>query len=296
LVGACEREFVPDIVPTERRIVVEGYIEAGQRPQPPVVILTRDVPFFQDLDGGALSNLFVRDALVAVDDGERRVFLSEVCLEQLNAEQRELAGELFGLDLEALGFNFCAYTDLGFSMLGREGKTYRLSVLADGERLEAITSIPQRVPLTGLRFIQPPGEPNDTLAQLRCRIVDPPGVPNFYRYFIAVNNGPFLAGINSVVDDRLFDGRDFEFPLPRPQARGADFDPATFGLYRRGDTVTVKWVSLDEAHFRFWNTLEFNAVNQGPFSSYTRVASNVEGGLGIWGGLAAEYYTLIVPE
>ncbi|MEL6924369.1 MAG: DUF4249 family protein [Bacteroidota bacterium] len=52
--------------------------------------------------------------------------------------------------------------------------------------------------------------------------------------------------------------------------------------------------NIDAAHFDFWSTLEFNAVNQGPFSAYTRIASNVEGGLGIWGGYSVSFYTVVV--
>ena len=53
-------------------------------------------------------------------------------------------------------------------------------------------------------------------------------------------------------------------------------------------------MSIGEEQFNFWNTLEFSRANQGPFSSYTRIDHNVEGGLGIWGGIAARYYPLTV--
>ena len=31
-------------------------------------------------------------------------------------------------------------------------------------------------------------------------------------------------------------------------------------------------------------------ANQGPFASYTRLQSNIVGGLGIWGGYSVSYY------
>ena len=46
--------------------------------------------------------------------------------------------------------------------------------------------------------------------------------------------------------------------------------------------------------YRNWNTLEFSNANQGPFASYTRLESNINGGLGIWGGLSVSYYTRVV--
>lgn len=292
----CEEEFVPEVSTEAREIVVEGYIEAGDRPLPPYVILTRNVPFFTELQAEELEDIFVHDAVVSVSDGDREVVLSELCLSELNAEQQELASRLLGRDLQALGFNFCAYVDLAGAMRGEAGKIYRLSIEAEGRQLQALTGIPPHAGLDSLRFVEPPGEPNDTLAQLRCFIQDPAGQADFYRYFTGVNNGPLQTGLNSVIDDRLFNGQNFEFPLLKAEPRNGDFDPATFGLFRRGDTVQIKWANIDEAHYDFWNTLEFNAANQGPFSSYTRVASNISGGLGIWGGLSASYYTLVVPE
>ena len=294
---SCEKEFIPKGSNLPPKIVVEGYIEAGDRPTPPYVILTRSLSFFSELSAEQLENSFVHDAIVRVSDGERVATLTEVCLDELNSEQKALAGELFGLDTDSLGFNFCVYIDLTFSITGEEGRTYTLEVDADGEQVSASTTIPFRVPLDSLRFREPPGMPVDTLAQLLCQLSDPPGIANFYRYQVAINDGASIPASASVLDDRLFDGETTEFPLFRPEARGADsFDLETFGLYRVGGRVTIKWITLDEAHYNFWNTLEYNASNQGPFSNYTLVESNIEGGLGIWGGLSASYYELPVQK
>lgn len=292
---SCEKEFIPATVANGDKIVVEGYIEAGERALPPYVLLTRSIPFFQTLDADRLQNLFIHDAEVFVSDGEKKVQLTELCLEDLTPMQRRLAGGFLGIELDSIGFNFCVYLDLSLSLVGKEGKNYSLTVKTKDQTVSAITTIPKHVPLDSMRFIQPPGKPNDTLLQLRAFISDPKGVPNFYRYQTQINRQQLLAPINSVVDDRLFDGRSFEFPLNRAYPRRAAFDPATFGLYHRGDTITIKWINLDKAHYDFWNTLEFNAVNQGPFSSYTRISSNINGGLGIWGGLSASYYKRAVP-
>ncbi len=291
----CEREFTPDIPTRPPEYVVEGFIEAGDQALPPYVLLTRSVPFFQELDADQLTNLFVHDADVRVFDGQQEVSLREICLDQLPESERERIAEWLGFESDSLQVDFCAYIDLSGNMQGVEGETYLLTIEAGGVRLEAETTIPFRVPLDSLRFKEPPGEPSDTLAQLRAWISDPGG-PNQYRYQTRINDGAFQAGVNSVVEDRLFDGQEFEFPLPKAEPPGTDFDPETFGLYRRGDTVTIKWISIDKAHFDFWNTLEFNAANQGPFSSYTRISSNIVGGLGIWGGMSSYYYERVVPE
>jgi hypothetical protein len=111
-----------------------------------------------------------------------------------------------------------------------------------------------------------------------------------------VGEEPLIASLGSVVNDELFDGQTFEFPLAKAEPRAMDFDPTSLGLFRRGTETTIKWITIDESQFQFGNTLEFSLANQGPFSSCTRVTSNVEGGLGIWGGISATYYELLVPE
>ena len=79
--------------------------------------------------------------------------------------------------------------------------------------------------------------------------------------------------------------------MVKSEEPGAKFDPITFGLYRIGDTAQVKWINIDKDYYDFFNTLEFNRANQGPFSSYTRIKTNIKGGLGIWGGSNVQIYT-----
>lgn len=297
LAVSCEEAFIPESADVPPQIVVEGYIEGGQRPTPPYVILTRSVPFFSQFSAEDIENTFVRGATVKVSDGEQTVELSELCLDELSAEEKRLASALFGFNPDSLGFNFCLYIDLSFSMRGEEGRTYTLEVEAEGQRLQAVTTIPRHVGLDSLQFRDPPGQSSDTLAQLLCYLDDPAGEANFYRYQVGINSSGYISPIASVLDDRLIDGQRASFPLFRPEPRGTmEFDFETFGLYRTGDTVSLKWISLDKAHFDFWNTLEFNSANQGPFSSYTLIDSNIEGGLGIWGGLSASYYELRVEK
>ncbi len=293
---SCEREFIPDIPLEEPQLVVEGYIEAGDRALPPYVFLTRSIPFFQELDSAQFDNLFVSGAEIYVRESDREIQLTEVCFADLTPEQRELARAFLGINPDEAGLNFCVYLDPTFQFLGEVGKTYELEVRAEGKVLRAQTTIANPVSLDSLRFKQPPGDPSDTLRELEVLIRDPASEANFYRYFTQINSEPLRAPFASVFDDALINGKEFRFPLPKAEAPDADFDPETFGLYRLGDTLLVKWCTLDEAHFNFWNTLEFNQANQGPFSSYTLVEDNVEGGLGVWGGYAARYYNLIVED
>lgn len=291
LLTACEEEFTPPVVANADAIVVEGYIEASEQAVPAYVILTKSFPFFNELTTEDLNNSFVRQANVSVSNGANTVQLTEICLDDIPEELQPQVSAFLGLDADSLGFNLCAYIDINNELVAQEGQSYQLSInTADGQQLSASTTIPYAVPLDSLYFEPPLGEPSDTLAQLFVELPDPIEEVNFYRYFTQIDDGPFDKPFGSVLDDRFFNGQSFHFPLAKAEEAGEDFDQETFGLFKIGTKATIKWMSIDEAHFNFWNTLEFSRANQGPFSSYTRIDHNIEGGIGIWGGIAARYY------
>lgn len=290
----CEEEYIPEPSGEGQKFVVEGYIEAGQDPLPPYVILTRTFDFYSELGPDQFNSAFVHGADVEVSDGTLTVKLLEVCLLDLPPDIRDQVAAQFGIKSDSLAVNFCIYVDL-FNLLNpQENKRYDLKINVEGQTIMATTVIPPHIPIDTLFFASPPGQPNDTLAQLRVTITDPPGVRNYYRYFGSTNGNAYKAIFSSVEEDLFFDGKSFEFQLYNPETTDADVDPSEFGLYFVGDTISIKWCTVDEAYFDFWNTLEFSNANQGPFASYTRLQSNIQGGLGIWGGLSVSYYTRLV--
>jgi len=296
LLSSCETEFSPEPIENAEQIVVEGYIEAGENARPTYVILTKSLPFFDEISQEAFNNIFINDAEVKVFDGEEEYTLTELCISELTPDQMEIASEFLGVDATSEDVEFCVYIDLFGQITPEIGGRYDLTINTGGESLRATTTIPELVELDSLRFIPTPGEDVDTLAQLEAFIQDPEGVDNYYRYFTQINSEPMIGGVPSVTDDRLFDGQFFAFPIAKAERRDAEFNTTTYGYYFVGDTLTMRWATLDKEHFDFWNTLEFNALNQGPFSSYTRVDSNIEGGIGIWGAYATKYYSLIVEK
>jgi hypothetical protein len=162
--------------------------------------------------------------------------------------------------------------------------------------LTASTAIPEHVPLEYIKFQKPSGTVADSLMELRTFVKDPANSSNFYRYFTAVDSGPLLAPLSSVFHDQIFDGQEFEFPLSKAEPLDEEIDHSVYGYFTLGDTVTLKWTTIDQEHFDFWNTLEFNRINQGPFSSYTKVDFNIAGGIGVWGGYSSSYYNQVVSE
>ncbi len=304
--SACETEYTPPVVSVNQQMVVEGYIEATKtNALPTYVILTRALPYFEELNLDQLNNLYVRGAKITVTSNDGvSIPLPEICLQDLDPETQMLVRPLLGFPAgnDSIKINFCAYADVLGLLKPVPGQTYTLKVEAEGQILTASTTIPVFVGLDSLKFTPTPGKGIDTLAQLLATIADPADRANYYRYLSRINNGAYTSGFNALTDDIIFNGQKFEFRLNKPESgdmeeeNEEDRDPGTFGMWRRGDTISLKWCNIDKSHYDFWSTYEANRNNQGPFSSYTRIISNIKGGLGVWGGLSAEYYDLVVPE
>ncbi len=295
LMKGCIEPFIPETLAEDQQWVVEGFIEAGQGSNVAFVIITRSIPFLEEINRETLDQIFVRGAQVDVSDGAKTITLNELCLSDIPPELREAAAQILNIEIGDEVPNICVYVDLFDQLDRRVGGHYSLIVRLGETEIKATTTIPHFIPLENFRWTDPPGEPNDTLARLMVTVNDPPG-ENFYRYKTAAGDGPLIPPFVSVTDDVFFDGQEFEFPLQKAEPRDGDFSSDAFGLYTRGDTLTIKWMTLDEDHFHFWNTLDFSANSGGPFASYTRVRSNVNGALGVWGGYAVGYYHMRIPE
>jgi len=292
--SSCEERIFPIGEDIPSRLVVEGIIEAGEIPTPPVVLLTRSLQFTTDGSQLSIDDLFVHDAIITVSDGEQTVTLDEICWEDLTEDQQKLVVENFGNRYDSIGVNLCVYADVNEIMPGEIGKTYTLNIAADGQELSAITTIPPHIPIDSFYFQNRPGDNSPEYFELIAKISDVENRPDFYRYFTSTNNSIFDAPLASVGDDLLFDGKEFEFPLTEGETWMEPSNAQDFGYFYVGDSITLKWCNLDEVHFNFWSTLEFNFFNQGPFGSYTRIDSNIEGGLGVWGGYSVSYYSGVV--
>lgn len=301
--SACEREITVNLPKPKEQIVVEGYIENGL---PPYVFLTRNQPFFGGIDINDLSSYFVRGAKIVVKEGANEVELVEYTSALLNIlppEERQQLADLFGITLDSTGTlpDISIYSvPIGSTFVGEVGKRYDLFILAEGKELTATTTIPQPVIMDSL-WVQPhPNPDNDTLVRLFAQISDPPQLGNFYRYFTRRNSGPYVTGFNTVFDDLVVNGTTFPIQIPYGVSRtdrGESFDVNTFGYWRKGDTCYVRLAMIDRPHYDFWRTLEAERNNQGsPFGSFVIVRTNINGGLGIWGGYGSSINVYIPTE
>ncbi len=296
MIIGCQEEFTPPVSEFADQLVVEGYIEAGDLSNPTYVLITQSVPFFNELDANQYANLFVSGAEVSVDDGDKEVALTELCLSEIQDPvfQQAISEEL-GINIDEIEVDICVYIDLFDELVREEGRSYQLTILSEDETLSATTTIPPLVRLDSFEFREIPGEPIDSLAFLYCFINDPEEL-NYYRYFTDDDFGNLNTPFGSITDDIQFNGQEFEFPLQQADLQDT-FDFNTYGYFNVGDTVTIKWTTIDKAHYDFWNTFEYSLNGQGsPFTGYTRILDNIEGGFGIWGGYNVQLEELVVEK
>lgn len=293
LLTSCEKEIDLELPPPGNTWVVEGFIQTDQFPY---VILTRNTSFFGGNAFSSLGNLYVRNANVTVSHSGTDYPMQELCLSNLPPNLKPVVSQFLGVNLDSLpaDLDVCVYVN--FQLTGTEGEQYDLSIQKADTVLTATTTIPNAVPIDSM-WIVPEPEVADSLVRLWVQFDEPDTLGNYYRYFTKRNDEPFYPGLfGSVLDDQFFNGQLFRFNLDRGYDRNTDIDFETYGLFVVGDTIIVNINSIDRPHFRFWETAEDQLRSGGPFASPTYITSNIEGGIGIWGGYGSAYDTLIVPK
>ncbi|MBC9915250.1 DUF4249 domain-containing protein [Chitinophaga varians] len=281
LLSACEKDISVNLQQQEQSLVVEGKFETNRYPQ---VVLTRSLDYFSRIDAAALLASFVHKAVVTVSDSVRTMTLEEKIVE-----------------IPGLGPVFAYVPDTTKTTTvfkGKPGGRYTLKITADNKSYEAVTTIP--LPDFHLDTIwwRRTRQGDDTLkARLWARITDAAAPGNYARYFTRTNSGPFLAGLNSTLDDQVVNGTTFEIPVDAGVDKSKRPDPETNGFFNRGDTVTLKFCNVDKATYTFWRALDFAYNSTGnPFASPTKIIGNVPGAIGYWGGYAVTYKTVIIRK
>ena len=295
---SCEKEITVDLPQHEEKLVVEGSIEQGM---PPFVILTKTVGYFEPTDLNTLKGLFIHGAEVKVSNGSTTVQLDEICTDQLPDSLLPSLAELIGVSLNDLkSFGFCVYTTLNTSIYGEVGKTYDLTIKNDLHLLSATTTIPTPVPADLYWFKTQPGYEN--LGYLWFRLSDPPALGNAYRMFTQRKgkDSRYIPVFGSVYEDKFINGETFDGFYIRgnePNSIAPDDLNDEADYYRLGDTILIKFCSIDLPHYYFWRSFETEVFNNGnPFAAPSTIQTNIEGGLGIWGGYGVTYDTLVAVE
>lgn len=287
---SCEKEIKVNLSESDKKIVVEGFIESESQPY---VTLTYSIGFFDKIDLNSVE--YVRNAVVNVEDLSTGKNLT---LKEYKVDTT-IGPKTFSFSIYAPD-----YTDpVAMSFKGEVGHTYRLTIQSSGKSFVGYTQIPASVGLDSVRLEPVKGKENE-FSTLRANYADPDTFGNCVRLETLAkryekDGSPelFFTSFNSVYDDNIINGTmvpltiDLGYDKTKTYSR-EEFE--TLGYVRKGDTITVKWSAIDKSVFSFYQTLTFSAGSVGnPFSSPTKIQGNVSGALGVWAGLGTKMYTII---
>jgi|GEM_PF-4433157 len=244
---ACEEEYQPPDFYVGPTHVVEGRLELAEGgTAQAIVLLNRDLPFWNAIGPKDLLRANIKSAQVLVKINNRDYPLRRICLNQLDVTlRRQLAAQL-GIDVELLEeIDYCLYWHPTANI--RAGDSASLEIRIEDTVLKAKTIMPRFQPLDTVYFVQRPFI--DSFYELRIRLNDLEG-PDYYRYFISVNGAAYRAFEHSVFNDWFFDGQSFELPLYNPftsqyeltdTQNGATSTRSSFGFGRPWNTIaTIK--------------------------------------------------------
>lgn len=210
---SCQEVIEIELKDAEPMIVIEANIT--DQPGPYQVVISKSVSFSAD-------NVFptVSGATVLIaDDAGNSEMLSETA----------------------------AGTYVTTSFQGVPGRTYTLTVIAEGKTYTAQSYMPQAVTLDSL-LVEPGTGFGDTIYYIIPQWQDPVGTGNYYRC-IQYQNGERVGAF--LYDDAFSDGLVNGQPLLNFEA---EFEP--------GDTIGVDFHCIDKATYQYFYSMEQTANNQ----------------------------------
>lgn len=279
--SACEKNIDVNIPGVEQQLVVEGYVYENTFPY---VFLTKSSPFFSELDSATLQQYIVRGARVIISDG-------------------------FMTDTMAEFDSMYVHLYYSLNMVGVPGRSYSLRIEYEDKVITSSTYLPPAIKLDSVWW-KPDGN-KDSLGFAWAHLTDPDTLGNYYRWFARRINhytygdhageqkdSIFVAPIGSTFEDRFINGKSFDFAYNRGQVVNSDKDDDGFseesGYFKKGDTIVVKWCTLDKGNYTFWRGEEQQVQSNGnPFANPSPIFGNIEGGLGVFGGYGISYDTII---
>lgn len=247
--SSCEKVINVDIKNQEPKIVVEGNITDEPGLLTHLILVSRSTTFSSEGKFNA-----VTDAIVIIKDLQ--------------------AGVTDTLEMQEPGQYYT------HKILGISGHTYTLEVLHNGSKYTAASTLPDIVPLDSA-YVKDFGAFGITFKQCIPVFQDPPGKPNYYRFYVAVNDS--TLPYQEAWDDLLTDGKLNSRPININSEE----------LFKGNDTVKLTMMCTDKASFDFYNTL-YNASGNGQTpANPTNNISN--GALGYFGAVTVRRQTVIIP-
>ncbi len=299
-VVSCTKEVKIDIPGYQEQLVVDGNITVGM---PPIVMLSKSKDIYAPTSLDAFLNGVVKDAQVFVSDGNTEYPLTLFCSSNLPAGTEEIVAGYLGITPEQLAqYDVCAYTSLNNAIWGQVGKIYALRIVYQGKTYTGSTELLSPIALDSLFWKEENSVPN--FGYSYARLTDPGNSWDAYNWEVRrinqVDGKPIDANFkrvfNNAFDDEFFNGKSFEFSNENPWTiDDKTIEQKQRGLYKRGDTVVVKFSKIDKGTYDFLFSKTMQSMSNGnPFASPINVKTNLQGGcLGVWAGYSPILDTLI---
>ncbi|MCB0738313.1 MAG: DUF4249 domain-containing protein [Bacteroidetes bacterium] len=270
VVVACNAPYDDDLPEYDGEIVVEAYLNQSI-PLLNYCLLSRSVAYYNpNLDVEQVS-----EASIYVYEGVEEN--GELTWDRDNGQKWEQFPQLLGAYVPAFGW------------AAKENTFYLMEIEVEGKNLSAITQVPKLVEIDTLFIDNRFNSVADSVEPFeRLTFSDPKGFGNNYALFRTRKgffDNPLTWGSMRRIfttDDEFFDGNSWGF---------SSFFPQTYG-----DTVTFYLASMDKASYRFWESYDVSQNNGGPFSQPINVESNIEGGRGVFCGLAVDRRRIIIEK
>lgn len=265
--AGCADAYIPESVP---QIVVEGWIEDNGYP---VVILTTTVPIDGERKNNeSLQEYLIRWGKVTISDGEKDVVLTGM----RNNDY------------------FPPYIYTTSSIRGKAGKSYSLKVEYSGRTVTATTTVPEPV---SLEYIKVKKSDIEDSYYLTGGLMDDRLTKDYYKFFIrrARKDSIYKPSFMGLVNDDILSENIEELPI---NSGISSVMEKTENFFSKDDLVFVRFSSLDEQSYAYWNDFEtIYSLSCNPFfPANSRIRSNIKGGLGYWAGYGSTYYTVSIPD
>jgi len=272
--ASCESDITVDLPTPSTKVVVDGYVEAGL---PVYIILSRNQGYFEPINAETINQSPEKNAIVIVNDGSIIDTLQEV-------DTIINGSRVSGIYISDV-------------IVGTIGKTYSLNIItAKNEILTSSAKLSAPVALDSVWFKL--AENSDTLGFAFAKLTDPDTLGNSYRWFAKRINKDdfFIAPLGSTFEDKFINGTQFDFGFNRGVVQGStatDDNNEEAGFFKIGDTIVVKFTSVDYSTFEFWRDAENQLSSSGsPFAVPSNIRSNIKGGLGLFSAYSSSYDTI----
>jgi hypothetical protein len=169
---------------------------------------------------------------------------------------------------------------------GTSGRTYTLTINAEGKTFTAQSTMPAKVSLSGIKIAPstfiPPGGDKDVYAATP-QFTDPAGLGNNYRFIQSTQKETDKSII--IANDNVDDGR----PNNRP-VLSRDFK------VKLGDTYNLEMQCIDKATYDYFNSLNLSSGNgPGGGTTPTNPVNNIQGGaLGYFSAHTVQKMSIVV--